>query len=127
MRVSKVGECMELTITAKIKLVPRPDQHDCLHRTMRAYREGCQFVSALVNASKHVVQASLHALTYRPLRERYALRSQMAQSVVKTVMARYKSLMKSGHAWTKVEFKKPELDLVWNRDPRRFLSNRLTP
>ena len=30
--------------------------------------------------------------------------------------ARYKSLKSNGHAWSKVQFKKPELDLVWNRE-----------
>ena len=40
----------------------------------------------------------------------------MAQSVLKTVIAQYKSLKTNNHPWTKVQFKKPEYDLVWNRD-----------
>ncbi|EIJ82276.1 transposase, IS605 OrfB family protein [Bacillus methanolicus PB1] len=40
----------------------------------------------------------------------------MAQSVMKTVIARYKSVKTNGHDWAKIRFKKPEYDLVWNRD-----------
>jgi IS605 OrfB family transposase len=40
----------------------------------------------------------------------------MAQSVLKTVVARYKSLKSNGHPWTQVIFKKPEYNLVWHRD-----------
>ncbi|WP_347474745.1 transposase [Sulfobacillus thermosulfidooxidans] len=70
----------------------------------------------MIYTSKKLVQASLHTLTYHPLRKEFGLRSQMAQSVTKTVIARYKSTMENSHDWTKVEFKKPELDWVWNRD-----------
>jgi putative transposase len=55
-------------------------------------------------------------MTYDTLRSVYVLRSQMAQSVMKTVIARYQSLKSKGHHWTKALFKKPEYDLVWNRD-----------
>ncbi len=50
------------------------------------------------------------------MRAQFGLRSQMAQSVIKTVIARYKSVLAHGHPWTRVQFTKPALDLVWNRD-----------
>ena len=40
----------------------------------------------------------------------------MAQSVMKTVIARYKSAKSNGHGWSLIEFKRPEYDLVWNSD-----------
>lgn len=40
----------------------------------------------------------------------------MAQSVTKTVIARYKAILESENRWIQPEFKKPCLDLVWNRD-----------
>lgn len=49
----------------------------------------------------------------------FRLRSQMAQSVMKTVIARYKSLRSNNHPWTEIKFKKTEYDLVWNRDYSR--------
>lgn len=53
---------------------------------------------------------------YQELRGRFSLKSQMAQSVMKTVIARYKSARSNGHDWNLVKFKLPEYDLVWNRD-----------
>lgn len=40
----------------------------------------------------------------------------MAQSVMKTAIAKYKTNKSNGHDFTKVQFKKLEYDLVWNRD-----------
>ncbi len=36
--------------------------------------------------------------------------------MIKTVIARYKSMLTHGHSWTRVQFTKPALDLVFNRD-----------
>lgn len=107
---------MQMTITAKIKINPTTEQMDLLRTTLDAYRSGCNFVSAIVFDTKQVAQAKLHKMTYESLRSCFSLRSQMAQSVMKTVIARYQSLKSNGHGWTKVQFKKPEYDLVWNRD-----------
>lgn len=40
----------------------------------------------------------------------------MVQSVMKTVIARYKSAKSNGHEWSLIDFKLVEYDLVWNRD-----------
>ena len=40
----------------------------------------------------------------------------MAQSVLKTVIARYKTILENQNEWIKPNFKHPEYDLVWNRD-----------
>ena len=40
----------------------------------------------------------------------------MAQSVFKTVIARYKTILENQNEWIKPSFKKPQYDLVWNRD-----------
>lgn len=107
---------MLITITAKIKLVPSQEQIDLLQQTVQTYCEGCNWVSSVVFDMDHVIQTSLHQLTYRTLRSAFGLRSQMAQSVMKTVMARYKSMRTSRQIRSKVVFKRPEYDLVWNRD-----------
>jgi putative transposase len=112
----KRREDMEQTITAKIKVLPSEDQIKLLRGTYCAYREGCNFVSEIVYQTKKLEQRKLHEETYRHLRSQFGLRSQMAQSVMKTVIARYKSAQSNGHDWTKVQFKRFEYDLVWNRD-----------
>ncbi|GED32749.1 RNA-guided endonuclease InsQ/TnpB family protein [Brevibacillus centrosporus] len=107
---------MEITITAKFKIKPTIEQQSLLCDTVRAYQKGCNFVSELVYQTKDLAQLKLHKLTYEILRRDYALRSQMAQSVIKTVISCYKSLLSIGSNWTNVQFKKPVYDLVWNRD-----------
>src|SRR5690554_4631496 len=70
----------------------------------------------MVYETKVKSQIQLHTLTYLSLRTDYNLRSQMAQSVMKTVLARYRSILSSKQDWVQVVFKKPGYDLVWNRD-----------
>ena len=40
----------------------------------------------------------------------------MSQSVLKTVIARYKTIHKNKEDWINPDFRKPQYDLVWNRD-----------
>jgi putative transposase len=107
---------VKLTITAKIKILPTTEEAERLKETFKAYREGCHFVSQLVFETKNLFQVSLHEETYQELRSTYRLRSQMAQSVMKTVIARYKSIKSNKQDWVKVKWKRSEYDLVWNRD-----------
>src|SRR5687768_2813605 len=99
-----------------MKIKPTSEQMVSLQQTLHAYRSACNYVSSIVFERKERSQSALHALTYRPLRAAFSLRSQMAESVLKTVLARYKSLVSNKHPWSLVVFKKPEYDLVWNRD-----------
>lgn len=104
------------TITAKIQLYVPNDQVEILFRTTKTYREACNFLSVLVFTTKELNQRKLNDLYYYELRERFGLKSQMAQSVMRTVIARYKSTQSNGHDWGLIKFKLPEYDLVWNRD-----------
>lgn len=106
----------KLTLTAKIKIVPTVEQEDILRATAHAYRDACNAVSAVIFKEDTLVQAKLHKLTYRELRSTFGLKSQMAQSVVKTVIAKYKTNQSNGHERSQVQFKKPQFDLVFNRD-----------
>lgn len=58
----------------------------------------------------------MNQILYSTLREQFGLRSQMAQSVFKTVIARYKAILETQKKWIKPSFDKPQYDLVWNRD-----------
>lgn len=107
---------MKLTLTAKVKIMPTNEQIELLQQTLLAYRHACNFVSKLVFERKERSKAKLHIQTYPVLRSAFSLRSQMAQSVLITVLARYKSLISNHHPLTQVNFKKPEYDLVWRRD-----------
>ncbi len=107
---------MIVTVTAKIKIKPAQAQAEALLETISAYRKGCNLVSSVVFTTRQLKQPVLHQITYNTLRSTIGLRSQMAQSVMKTVIARYKTNQSNGQDWTQVQFKQPEYDLVWNRD-----------
>ncbi len=111
-----MSEKMTITITAKLKIDPTESEKKQLQKTLLAYKNGCNMISASVFKTKQLQQPVLQRLTYQDLRLGYGLKSQMAQSAMKTVIAKYKSARSNGHQWTRVVFKKQELDLVWNRD-----------
>jgi IS605 OrfB family transposase len=104
------------TITAKIQIYVSDNQAQSLRITTSAYRKACNWLSKHIFETKNLNQTSLNNLYYSDLRNQFGLKSQMAQSVMKTVIARYKSAKSNGHEWSLIEFKLPEYDLVWNRD-----------
>jgi IS605 OrfB family transposase len=96
--------------------MPSKEQLILFNETIKAYQNGCNYLSKIVFEHKILQQRILNEQTYEDLRSIFSLRSQMAQSVMKTVVARYKTNKSNGHVWTQVSFKRPEYDLVWNRD-----------
>lgn len=107
---------MQFTVTAKVQIITTDEDRALLDRTMDTYREACNCASAYVFRTHDLNQASLNKALYKDLRSRFGLKSQMAQSVLKTVIARFKTVLANEKAWIKVRFKKPQYDLVWNRD-----------
>lgn len=106
----------QITITAKIQIVAAGTDKVLLNETMSVYRDACNYVSEYVFRTHDLKQFSLSKVLYATLRERFSLKSQMAQSVIKTVIAKYKTIFENQKEWTKPSFKKPQYDLVWNRD-----------
>ena len=107
---------MTQTLTAKIHILPSEEEKKQLSETMKAYSDACNFVSAHIFYSHELKYYFLNKALYHDLRERFGLKSQMAQSVIKTVIARYLAIGETRKEWIKPCFKKPQLDLVWNRD-----------
>lgn len=115
--VSKEVYSMEqLTITAKVQIIVTYADKTLLEETMSAYCDACNYVSDYVFKTHNLSQAQLNKALYYDLREKYSLKSQMAQSVLKTVIARYKTILEAENKWIKPSFKKLQYDLVWNRD-----------
>lgn len=106
----------QITITAKIQIIASNADKVLLDKTMSAYRDACNYVSDYVFRTRDLKQFSLNKVLYPTLRERFGLKSQMAQSVLKTVIARYKTILENQNEWIRPSFKKPQYDLVWNRD-----------
>ena len=106
----------QMTITAKIQIIAAETDKVLLDETMSVYRNACNYVSDYVFRTHDLKQFSLNKALYSTLREKFNLKSQMAQSVLKTVIARYKTILENQNEWIKPSFKKPQYDLVWNRD-----------
>lgn len=106
----------QITITAKVQIVATDTDKVLLNKTMSVYCDACNYVSDYVFRTHDLKQFSLNKILYSTLREKFSLKSQMAQSVFKTVIARYKTILENQNEWIKPSFKKPQYDLVWNRD-----------
>ena len=106
----------QLTITAKIQVLTDTDSKSLLDNTMSAYSSACNYVADYIFRTHDLKQFSLNKALYSSLRELFGLKSQMAQSVLKTVIARYKTILENQNEWIKPNFKHPEYDLVWNRE-----------
>ncbi len=106
----------QITITAKVQIVATDTDKVLLNKTMSVYCDACNYVSDYVFRIHDLKQFSLNKILYSTLREKFSLKSQMAQSVFKTVIARYKTILENQNEWIKPSFKKPQYDLVWNRD-----------
>lgn len=108
---------MEQSVVAKLQIIPNnPSESQLLIDTMKAYSVACNYVSDYIFNSHNLTQVEIHKVVYQTLRNDYSMRSQMAGSVIKTVIAKYKTILKTQGEWIKPNFRKPQLDLVWNRD-----------
>ena len=106
----------QITVTAKIQISASDTDKVLLDETMSVYRDACNYVSDYVFRTHDLKQFSLNKVLYSTLRQKFGLKSQMAQSVFKTVIARYKTILENQNEWVRPSFKKPQYDLVWNRD-----------
>ena len=107
---------MQQTITAKLQILFNPSDKQILCDTMKAYSDACNYVSDYIYKTHNLSRYSVQEDTYYKVRESFGLRSQMAVSCVRTVIAKYKTILEKQNEWIKLIFRLPQLDLVWNRD-----------
>ena len=82
---------MQTTLTAKLKLLPTPDQFAALRQTQLAYRDALNFVSRYAFAhGKTSNQRRLQRETYPEIRGQFGLPAQMACNVPRQVGSTYK-------------------------------------
>ena len=128
-----------LTKTIKLRIHVTPE-HETLFRQMtEQYSQACNFVSQYVFDNQfNMTYQSLNRELYSDLRDMFDLKSQLAQSSIKTVIAKYKTVKQQlfqkpyrykdedGNwqhitktfewLWKPVLFSSPQADLVRNRD-----------
>jgi putative transposase len=88
---------MQQIITAKLKLMTTPEQHQLLRQTQLAYRDALNYVSQYAFVHGKLSNAErIQQGTYYDIRVLYQLPSQMACNVPRQIAATYKGL------WTKL-------------------------
>ena len=107
---------MKTTIIRKIKLKPTKSDIVALNYTMSQYTSACNYISKYIFDTKETDSYEVQKVLYNEVKTNYKLLSQMTCSALKTVCARYKSLLSAKQEWTLCEFKKNQCELVWNRD-----------
>lgn len=105
-----------VTTTIKLRLILNESERKLLIAVAAQYTAACNYVSDCVYRNKQYNFRRLHDALYCTLRSEFGLKSQMSQSVIKTVLAKYKSVKPNGHERTVVRFNAMQCDLVWNRD-----------
>lgn len=129
----------DLTKTIKLRINISPEQDFLFRQMTEQYRQACNFVSRYIfNNQFDLAYANLNRILYTDLRKQFGLKSQLAQSSIKTTIANYKTvkqqLSQSPYKykdedgkwkyitktlewlWEPVFFSRPQADLVRNRD-----------
>jgi len=106
----------EVTTTLKVHLLTSDSDKEALADVSEAYRSACDYISDYVFKSGDEKVSSLHRLFYRELRDRFGLKSQFAESVLKTVLAKYATVRSNSQERTRIRFRTPQCDLVRGRD-----------
>ena len=123
----------EVTVTAKIKLLPDKEAQKSLLNSMEQYRLVCNFISENIAENHSLSAQNIQKSLYEKIREKFGLTAQMTCSAIRTVVAKYKTIKttlknkakfnklcrraKKLELWDfKPDFKQPQCDLLWNRD-----------
>lgn len=128
-----------LTKTIKLRIYVTPEQEMLFRQMTEQYRQACNFVSQYIFDNQfNMAYQSLNKKLYSDLRKLFGLKSQLAQSSIKTAISRYKTIKQqlfqnpyrykdeNGNwqritktlewLWKPVFFRRPQADLVRNRD-----------
>lgn len=128
-----------LTKTIKLRIYVTPEQEMLFRQMTEQYRQACNFVSQYIFDNQfNMAYQSLNKKLYSDLRKLFGLKSQLAQSSIKTAISRYKTIKQqlfqnpyrykdeNGNwqritktlewLWKPVLFRCPQADLVRNRD-----------
>lgn len=148
-------ETVEIGRTIKSRIIfQNSEDISKMMDTQEAFVQGCNFVSEyMFNNSFLMNTTTLVKLLYNDLRSKFGLKSQMAQSSVRTVIAKYRTVQtqlrkqrvwdgykKDNHdkpvknyvrkdldfLWKPIAFKRPQLDLVRNRDYSHKSDNKMS-
>jgi IS605 OrfB family transposase len=79
-----------IQLTAKVKLLPTPEQAAALRRTLETANAACDYISRQAWRARVFRQFSLHKLVYYDVRERFGLSAQVTVRCIAKVADAYK-------------------------------------
>lgn len=104
---------MKKTKTIQLELKPNPNQTRILKDLMNQYNEALNFVSLYVfktyNMDDHFIGNTLsYALT-----NTYHINRNITYTLIHSVIAKYKTLLRKNLEWKQISFKKPYCELLY--------------
>lgn len=90
-----------MQLTAKVKLMPNPEQAEMLKRTLEVANTACNYISEWAWDSRVFRQYNLHKQVYYQVRERFGLSSQMTVRCISKVADAYQLDQKTQRAFSK--------------------------
>lgn len=109
----------EVCITAKVRLYPCNAQElGLLQELEDACAASCNFLVEQIfqDPNPQIDYYWLNDKCYRTLRSQFGLKAQLAQSMEKRVISALKSINTTQGKLIKPDFKKSQIEFVWNRD-----------
>ena len=79
-----------MKLTAKVKLVPTPQQRGVLLETMRCFNAACNYIAGVGWETRTFKQVPLHHQVYYTVKDRFGLSAQMAVRANAKVVDAYK-------------------------------------
>lgn len=88
--VAALCHFMSMRLTAQVKLLPTPDQHAALLRTLEQANAACNHISSVAWRERAFGRTPLHRLAYYEVRERFDLSAQVVVRCIGKVVDAYK-------------------------------------
>lgn len=115
---------MQVTLTDKIRLFVTDEEAAILKETCEQFAKACQYVSHYIFENfegEEIKRKTVHDAVYYDLRSLFHLKSQMACSVYRRVIADYKTFQtkmekNKSIKWQELTFKHTGYDCVYTRD-----------
>ena len=89
-----------MKLTAKLKLLPTPEQHHALLQTLETANQACNAISQQAWEHQTFRRVPLHHLVYRQTRERFGLSAQMVVRQIAKVADSYRTHRHGQHTFS---------------------------
>lgn len=104
---------MQIATTARIKLLPTPEQETLIKETMDLYRRACNYASGYAFKHETFDWKCLHRRLSADLKQRFGIGSMMILGVINNVVSIYKKAPADPPLEKRLFFKNNSIELSW--------------